>query len=83
MEKPFLKVNATFPHGGRGESPRLGTSGCDYTGRIEFDKKPQVKKKQIIRNEWLCYAIMLHCGRGCCADVGRVTSKELEMHRNE
>ena len=21
MEKPFLKVNATFPHGGRGQSP--------------------------------------------------------------
>ena len=23
-------------------SPRLGTSGCDYPGRIEFDKKPNL-----------------------------------------
>ena len=38
MEKPFLKVNATFPHGGRGQSPcplsltvtpsPLGTTQC-------------------------------------------------------
>ena len=62
MEKPFLKVNATFPHGGRGQSPcspvldgdsfpvgnnsmppvaspRLGTSGCDYSSRIEFETR--------------------------------------------
>ena len=35
---------APFPVGNNSmppvASPRLGTSGCDYTGRIEFDKKP-------------------------------------------
>ena len=34
---------APFPVGNNSmppvASPRLGTSGCDYTGRIEFDKK--------------------------------------------
>ena len=45
---PPVLGGAPFPVGNNSmppvASPRLGTSGCDYTGRIEFDKKP-VKKK--------------------------------------
>ena len=43
MNPPVLG-GAPFPVGNNSmppvASPRLGTSGCDYTGRIEFDKKP-------------------------------------------
>ena len=88
MEKPFLKVNAAFPHGGRGQSPcppvldgdsfpvgnnsmppvaspRLGTSGCDYTGRIEFDKKPCYEKQRLRLHTtgeiWYNISTMLKC----------------------
>ena len=41
---PPVLGGAPFPVGNNSmppvASPRLGTSGCDYTGRIEFDKKP-------------------------------------------
>ena len=41
---PPVLGGAPFPGGNNSmppvASPRLGTSGCDYTGRIEFDKKP-------------------------------------------
>ena len=44
---PVLDVTP-FPVGNNSmppvASPRLGTSGCDYTGRIEFDKKPEKQK---------------------------------------
>ena len=42
---PPVLGGAPFPVGNNSmppvASPRLGTSGCDYTGRIEFDKKPE------------------------------------------
>ena len=72
MEKPFLKVNATFPPWGKEEvqlsltvtalpvgnnsmppiaSLCLGTSGCDYPGRIEFGKKQDQKTFEHIRQK--------------------------------
>ena len=43
---PPVLGGAPFPVGNNSmppvASPRLGTSGCDYTGRIEFDKKPRI-----------------------------------------
>ena len=46
---PPVLGGAPFPVGNNSmppvASPRLGTSGCDYTGRIEFDKKPRALER--------------------------------------
>ena len=46
VSPPVLDVTP-FPVGNNSMPPvafpRLGTSGCDYTGRIEFDKKPALR----------------------------------------
>ena len=58
---PPVLGGAPFPVGNNSmppvASPRLGTRGCDYTGRIEFDKKPYPPNAIINRKSF--YADML------------------------
>jgi hypothetical protein len=93
MEKPFLKVNATFPRGkeevqlsltvnalpvGNNSMPPiaslcLGTSGCDYPGRIEFGKKHSYNGRDVRcpseRGIWYNSRLMMRGGSWGSSEV--------------
>jgi len=76
---PPVLGGAPFPVGNNSMPPvaypRLGTSGCDYTGRIEFDKKPVKNFIYIFPHRILIYGIMPVFGqiaRKSCREKDRV-----------